>query len=251
MCTKKTGDDENRAERTPRRKFEYGGFIEMDQSGEGSELRCSDTMRLLSFQLCLNPQQQHLKECPSRCSTMPQPATQHPGLPRQKKKLQCGARTDDEQFDQMWWMESLKVNRLTSSSQLKITPHSAPPAEAERRGTKRKRKRSRSRSRRGRTPSSQVLLPTPDHPRHINIETLANTQNHFHYMEFKRKRFVRVTASVPAPVGQQGPSTWRVSDYNLEGSKIRSVFCTMITDRIISGSEETRQEEQEGSRMAT
>lgn len=166
--------------------------------------------------------------------------------------LQCGARTDDEQFDQMWSMESLKVNRLTSSSQLNITPSSARPAEAERRATKRKRKRSRSRSRRAReTNSSQLLLATPDHPQHINIETLANTQNLFHYMEFKRTSFVRVTASVHPPVGQQGPSTWTVSDYNLEGSKILSVLCTMIMDRTISGSEETWQEEQEGSRMAS
>ncbi|XP_031138579.1 uncharacterized protein LOC116038371 isoform X2 [Sander lucioperca] len=99
--------------------------------------------------------------------------------------------------------------------------------------------------------SSQLLLVTPVHPEQIDIQALANTQNHFNFMEFEGRKFVRVTSSVHSPDGRQRPKKWRVSDYNLKGQMILSVICTITMDVQISSSEERRHSEQEESRGTT
>ncbi|XP_031138578.1 uncharacterized protein LOC116038371 isoform X1 [Sander lucioperca] len=154
--------------------------------------------------------------------------------------LQCGPRTDAEHFDQKWCKERLHVRQFSSTSQLNIIPPSALTAEAARR-----------KGRPQQPDSSQLLLVTPVHPEQIDIQALANTQNHFNFMEFEGRKFVRVTSSVHSPDGRQRPKKWRVSDYNLKGQMILSVICTITMDVQISSSEERRHSEQEESRGTT
>ncbi|XP_044050209.1 uncharacterized protein LOC122875303 [Siniperca chuatsi] len=153
--------------------------------------------------------------------------------------LQCGPRTDDEHFDQMWCKERLNVCQFCTTTQMNIIPSLAVTAGAE-----------RTRRRPHQPDSSQLLLVTPVHPEQIDILALANTQNHFNIMEFEGRKFVRVTSTVHSPDGRQSQSKWRVSDYNLDGQMILSVICTMAMDMLFI-SEERTQAEQEESRMAT
>ncbi|KAK2842490.1 hypothetical protein Q5P01_012690 [Channa striata] len=122
-------------------------------------------------------------------------------------KLQCAPRADDEHFDQLWCREMLHVRQFSSAS-----------AASERR------------RRRHRTGRSQLLLVTPVHPEQIDIETLANSQNHFNIVEFEGRRFVRVTSSVSSPDERQSQRIWRVSDYSLRGRIILSVIFSMTMD---------------------
>ncbi|XP_036961655.1 uncharacterized protein LOC119023680 [Acanthopagrus latus] len=135
--------------------------------------------------------------------------------------LQCGPRTGEENFDQMWCQESCDVHRFGETSQL-----NTPQASAGAAGTERRRKRRR---RRPHQPYSSLLV-TPVHPEQIDIQALANSQNHFNMVNFQGMSFVRVTSSVRSLEMRQSQRKWRVSDYNLEGQKILSVICTMTAD---------------------
>lgn len=143
--------------------------------------------------------------------------------------LQCGPGTE-EHFDQMWCKERIHVRRFSTASQPNILPPSAVAAGAERR-----------RVRPYQPDRSRGLLVTPVHPEQIDIQALANTQNHFNIMQFEGRTFVRVTSSVHSPDGGQSQSKWRVSDYNLEGQMMLSVICTMTMDMKIYSSEERGQ----------
>ena len=134
--------------------------------------------------------------------------------------LQCGPRTE-ENFDQLWFKDDLYVYKLYTISQIDLIPTLA----------------------KWRRRPQQPLLGRPVPLEQIDIPTLANTQNHFNYMEFEGRKFVRVTSSVHSIHGQQSQSTWRVSDYDLEGQRILSVFFTLIVDEEISSSGERPQEE--------
>ncbi|XP_049930239.1 uncharacterized protein LOC126408615 [Epinephelus moara] len=135
--------------------------------------------------------------------------------------LHCGPLTD-ELFDQTWHQETFYVWQLSSTSHLD--------------------------ERRSRTPqqphNSEFLLVTPLHSEDIDIQTLANTQNHFNTVESEGRMCVRVTTSVHSPDGRECLNKWRVSDYDLDGRMILSVICTMITPSI-KGRQQQEQEEQE------
>lgn len=73
------------------------------------------------------------------------------------------------------------------------------------------RKRRRRRKRPHQPDSRQVLLMTLVYLEQIDVQALANTQNHFNIMESERRRFVRVTCSVYSPEGRQNPRKWRVT----------------------------------------
>lgn len=128
--------------------------------------------------------------------------------------LQCGPRIDDEQFDQMWCKEMFGVRKFSSTSKRRVNPPSA--------GSERRRHHP--------SDCSHLLLATPVHPEQIDIQTLANTQNHFNIMEFEGRTSVRVTSSVHSPDGRESQRKWRVSDYNLEGEIILSVIFSMTMD---------------------
>ncbi|GAA6223989.1 uncharacterized protein LOC108888484 [Lates japonicus] len=134
--------------------------------------------------------------------------------------LQCGPQADDEHFDEMWHNEMFDVRQFSTTSQLNLVPPSAETAGAETRGWMHHQPDS----------SQSSVVVTPVHPDEIDIQTLANTKNHFNFMEFEGRKSVRITACVYSPDGRESQSQWRVSDYNLQGHMILSVICSLTTD---------------------
>lgn len=134
--------------------------------------------------------------------------------------FQCGPKTDELSFNQMWCKERVCVCQFSTSL---IIPLSLAQAEEE---------------------SKRItLLLTQIHPHQIDIPTLANTNNHFKKIQFEGRELVRVTCVVHSPETADSQSKWRVSDYNLEGQMITSVICTLKMDLEISSSEERWQSE--------